>query len=56
MELFMAAKIGDTEGASIRKCAKCGRVMELIRAVHFPDRQAVIRSFQCNCGERTWDE
>jgi hypothetical protein len=30
--------------------------MKLIRTVHFPDRQAVIRTFECDCGERIWDE
>ena len=56
MELFKAEKIGEAEDASTRKCRNCGRVMKLVRAVHFPDRQAVSRSFECSCGERIWEE
>src|ERR1700682_3183386 len=56
MEIFRAEKIGETEGNSSRECRVCGDTLKLIRTVHFPDRQAVIRAFECDCGERTWDE
>jgi hypothetical protein len=56
VELFRAEKVGETESVSIRECRHCGRVIKLVRAVHFPDRQAVYRAFECSCGERIWDE
>jgi hypothetical protein len=56
MEMFKAEKIGETESDSSRECRTCGAALRLIRTVHFPDRQAVIRAFECDCGERIWDE
>jgi hypothetical protein len=56
MEIFRAEKIGETEGNSNRECRVCGATLKLIRTVHFPDRQTVIRAFECDCGERVWDE
>jgi hypothetical protein len=56
MEIFRAEKIGEIESESSRECRVCGTPMKLIRTVHFPDKQAVIRAFECDCGERIWDE
>lgn len=56
MEIFRAEKIAETETNSSRDCRVCGATLKLIGIVHFPDRQAVIRAFECNCGERVWDE
>jgi hypothetical protein len=56
MEIFRAEKIGEAAGNSSRECRACGAILKLIRVVHFPDRQAVIRAFECDCGERIWDE
>jgi transposase len=56
MEIFRAEKIGETKDNSSRECRICGATLKLIGTVHFPDRQAVIRAFECDCGERTWDE
>ena len=56
MEIFRAEKIGETEDNSSRECRVCGATLKLVSAVHFPDRQVVIRAFECGCGERTWDE
>jgi hypothetical protein len=28
----------------------------LIRAVYYPETEETIRVFECDCGERTWDE
>jgi hypothetical protein len=56
MEMFRAEKIGEIESESERKCRVCGAQLKLIMTVHFPDRKAVIRAFECDCGERIWDE
>jgi len=44
------------ESDSNRECRACRAALQLIRTVHFPDRQEVIRAFKCDCGERIWDE
>jgi hypothetical protein len=56
MEVFKAEKIGDVESNSKRECRVCGKTLNLLRTVHYPDRKATIRSFECECGERIWDE
>jgi len=56
MELFWAEKIGEIESNSTRHCRFCGKVLKLVRTVFCPDREVAIRVFECECGERTWDE
>jgi hypothetical protein len=56
MELLWAEKIGELESNSTRRCRVCGKTLELIRTVFYPDRDAAVRVFECECGERTWDE
>ena len=56
MELFKAEKIGEMEADSRKKCRVCGRLLKLLRTVHFPDSKTTIRAFECECGERIWDE
>jgi hypothetical protein len=56
MELFRADKIGELESNSTKQCRVCGRTLNLIRIVYYPDREATVRVFECECGERTWDE
>jgi hypothetical protein len=58
MELFRAEKFGDIESSddSLRECRSCDNKLRLIRAVHYPETEETIRMFECDCGERTWDE
>jgi hypothetical protein len=58
MELFRAEKFGDFESKddSLRGCRFCENKLRLVRAVFYPETQATIRVFECDCGERTWDE
>jgi hypothetical protein len=56
MEIFRAEKMGDLESNSTKPCRVCGKTLNLIRIVYYPDREATVRVFECECGERTWDE
>jgi hypothetical protein len=58
MELFRAEKFGDFEDNSnpLRECRSCNNKLRLIRAVYYPETEETIRVFECDCGERTWDE
>jgi hypothetical protein len=56
MELFKAEKIAELEDNSDRRCRTCGETLKLVRTVFYPDRDALIRSFECECGERIWDD
>jgi hypothetical protein len=56
MELFWAEKIGEIESNSKRHCRSCGKMLKLVRTVFCPDREVAIRVFECECGERSWDE
>jgi hypothetical protein len=58
MELFRAQKFGAFESSnnSLRDCRFCNNKMRLIRAVFYPETEETIRVFECDCGERTWDE
>jgi hypothetical protein len=41
---------------SLRECRSCENKLRLIRAVYYPETEETIRMFECDCGERTWDE
>jgi hypothetical protein len=58
MELFKAEKFGDLESNddSLRECRSCDNKLKLIRAVYYPETESTIRVFECDCGERIWDE
>ena len=56
MELFWAEKFGDLPTDSHRECSSCNQKVRLIRAVFYPETDQTIREFECDCGERTWDE
>jgi hypothetical protein len=58
MELFRAEKLGDFECSddSFKECRSCDNKLRLIRTVHYPETEETIRMFECDCGERVWDE
>ena len=56
MELFWAVKIAELESNSKRQCRACGKKLNLVKCVFFSDTQEAVRVFECECGERTWDE
>ena len=60
MELFRAEKIAEgIHGPSIvstRKCPLCGRALELMRKMLDLDTGRVIHMYECECGDRIWDD
>ena len=42
MEFFKAEKVGETESKSDKRCRVCGKTLELLRVVYFPDREAAV--------------
>jgi len=56
MELFWVEKIGQLESHSTRQCRACGKTLMLVRIVYYPDTEAAVRVFECECGERTWED
>jgi hypothetical protein len=58
MELFRAKKFGnlDSDENSLRECRFCDNNLRLIRMVYYPETEETMRMFECDCGERTWDE
>ena len=57
MELFRAEKFADLESDnSVRDCRFCNHKLKLIRMVFYPETEETIRMFECDCGERIWDE
>lgn len=56
MDLFKAEKVGEIESNSDKCCPACGEPLRLVRVVFFPDKDALVRAFECECGTRIWDE
>lgn len=56
MELFRAVKFGDLEARSLRECSSCKKNLRLIKVVFYAETEETIRMFECDCGERIWDE
>jgi transposase len=56
MELFAAEKVAEVQRVSTKRCHFCGEKLELIRAVMDSDTGDVVHMFECQCGERVWDD
>jgi hypothetical protein len=55
MEIFIAEKVAEMKSDSDRKCRMCGQKLELVRTIL--DRSGkLFRMFECECGERVWDD
>ena len=59
MELFRAEKVAEVVHAvstdSTKKCRFCGTTLELMRKMLDLDTGCVIRMYECQCGDRTWE-
>jgi transposase len=56
VELFTAEKVAEVPSASTKRCCFCGEKLELIRTVMDSNTGDVIHMFECECGERVWDD
>lgn len=56
VQLFRAEKIAEVEGRATRQCHGCGRSLTLIRTLLDADTGEMIHMFECECGERVWDD
>ena len=56
MDLYQADKFGELESHSLRECTSCNKTLRLIRATFYRETEETIRLFECDCGERVWDE
>ena len=54
--MFRAEKFGNLDPNSRRDCDSCSGKLKLIKVVTFPETKETIRMFECDCGERIWDE
>jgi hypothetical protein len=54
MHLFSTEKIAHEEIKEERRC-RCGAQLRLVRKMLDPRKGRTIRVFECECGERTWD-
>jgi hypothetical protein len=55
VELFRAEKVAEVASASVRKCRLCGKELELVRSFMDAATGKIIHTFECECGDRTWD-
>jgi hypothetical protein len=55
VELFRAEKVGELESVSTKKCRACGERLALVRSILDASTGEMIQMFQCDCGERIWE-
>jgi hypothetical protein len=56
MELFRAEKVAEIESASTLACRVCSQKLNLVRTVVDADTGNSFHMFECDCGERTWED
>jgi hypothetical protein len=56
MELFRAKKVAEIESASTKACRVCNEKLNLVRTVMDTGTGKLFHMFECECGERTWEE
>ena len=55
VELFRAEKVGELESISTKKCRACGERLVLVRGILDASTGEMIQMFECDCGERIWE-
>lgn len=55
VELFRAEKVGELESVTTKTCRDCGKKLELVRGILDASTGTMIQMFECDCGERTWE-
>jgi hypothetical protein len=55
VKLFRAEKVGELESISTKKCRACGERLVLVRGILDASTGEMIQMFECDCGERIWE-
>lgn len=56
MDLLRAEKIAEIENNSDRRCRVCDKQLMLVRAILNMETVNLIHLFECECGERIWND
>lgn len=56
VELFLAEKVAVMESETNKSCRSCGERLKLIRTMVNSRTGSILHMFECQCGERTWDD
>jgi hypothetical protein len=57
MKLFAAEKVEDfAPSESERTCRSCGEKLKVVAAFVEAATGKIIHTFECECGERVWDD
>ena len=57
MELFHAEKVAEFESSISKKtCRICSQKVELVRTIVEAETGVLMHLFECECGDRTWEE
>jgi hypothetical protein len=56
MDLFQAERIATVRDQSAETCLLCGAKLVLVRMIVDSDTGSTYRMFECDCGERIWND
>ena len=56
MELFRAEIVAAVEDQSSKTCRFCSARLHLVRVMMDSNTGSVVHMFECQCGERIWDD
>jgi hypothetical protein len=56
MELFQAEMVAAIEHQSSKTCRRCNARLHLVKVIVDSDTGDVVHMFECQCGERIWNE
>ena len=56
MEVFRAEKVAELESAATKTCRNCNQQLELLRTIVDADSGHSMHLFECQCGNRIWEE
>jgi hypothetical protein len=56
MELFQAEMVAAIEHLSSKTCRRCNARLHLVKVIVDSDTGDVVHMFECQCGERIWNE
>jgi len=56
MDLFQAERIATVRDQSAETCLLCGAKLVLVRMIVDSDTGSTYRMFECDCGQRIWED